>query len=68
MFTGARPFEPGATAFQTSSRHEMKAEKHVARTQTIKAYKILFGKAIRIGPFGNLGVSVRIPKWLLNML
>jgi len=69
MFTGARPFEPGATAFQTSSRHEMKAEKHVARRQTkIKAYKILFCKAKRIRPFGNLDVSVRIPKWLLNML
>jgi len=47
----------------------MKAEKHVARTQTIiSAYTILLGKSKRIRPFGNLAVSVRIPKLLLNML
>jgi hypothetical protein len=69
MFTGVRHFDPGATAFQNSSRHEMKAEKHVARMQTIiKTYKILLGKSKRIRPFGNLGIIVRIPKLLLNML
>jgi hypothetical protein len=69
MFTGARLFEPGTTVFQTSSRHEMKAEKHVARTQKIiKAYKILLGKSKRIRPFGNVGVSVRIPKCLLTFM
>jgi len=62
MFTGAKPLDPKTRAFQTSFRHKLKGEKHVARTQTIiKARKILLGKTKRIWPFGNLGVSVRIP-------